>query len=363
MSQSGRSLSTKDLNAAFRNRQFEPFYQPQADIHTGEIVRFEAVARWRHPRLGLLTPNLFLDHIRVHDCFYKFSLAILERAIEDCAKWRRGRGNIKAGVSVNVSGHDVTQPKFANKLKAMLAKHKLPASQLTLEIPELDLIGRNRQDVTVGLLALKTLGCGVAMEARGPVFEADEESNLPLTQLKIGGAAVMRFASAFQDNRVGVVHRRLAWARAQGLDTVAIGAETASALRALTVLGFDFVQCDYLASAQDYKSVRPIGRQTFLDKIEHAANGLECARQGRAYKEKVIQLEEKAQKKAQTKGDAEDQPYSAPRRFGNQSLALTSVDMDDEVPAAQTRRKARKAKATKAGRPRKAAIQAKAQNS
>lgn len=330
MAAKGRTLSANDLKAAFKKRQFIAYYQPQADINTGEIIRFEAVARWDHPRLGLLTPNLFLDHIRANDKFDAFSKAILERAIEDCAKWNKGRGKIDASVAVNISGSDAANEKFVAHLKSLLKKYKLPAHKLTVEIPELDLVGRNRQDVSIGLLAIKTLGCGVAMEARGPVFHVQDGSVLPLTQLKIGGAAVMRFASAFQDNRIGVVHRRLAWAREQGLDTVAVGAETASGLRALTVLGFDFVQCNYLCEATEYKNVRKLGKQSFAEQIDKAANSMDCVEQGRAYKETLDAHSANDTNTADNENDKGITPYVAPRRFGNQALALKSVDNLDQ---------------------------------
>jgi EAL domain-containing protein (putative c-di-GMP-specific phosphodiesterase class I) len=318
MALSTADRSDLDLTSAFESGEFEAFYQPQIDVLTGELVGVEAVARWRHPRLGLLKPNLFLDHVRMRGRFADFTRTMLARAIHECAAWRKGRKGLKITVAINISGTDVIDPTFMPFLSSTLKAAKLPSNAITLEIPELDISGLDREMVSIGLLALRTLGCGIAMEARGPIFNPEDGSNLPLTQLKVGGAAILRFASAFQEARIGVVHKRLEWARQHGLQTVAVGAESASALRALATLGFDRVQCDYLAPASDRCLLADHAKSDFKARIDLALSGQELV-------QRIA-----AATAAEAEAVASDRPYVAPRkRFGDACLSLKSVDITD----------------------------------
>lgn len=68
-------------------KQFEPFFQPQMEIATGRIVGAEALARWRHPELGLINPYAFISTLEQSGNIDKLTMLMLEKAAIACHNW------------------------------------------------------------------------------------------------------------------------------------------------------------------------------------------------------------------------------------------------------------------------------------
>ena len=97
-----RRLLELDLQAALAARTFELHYQPIVDIETGELVSFEALARWRHPVRGSVSPDIFVRVLEDLNLMNSFGAWALQRACEDAVKWP-----IPVRVGVNVSTRQI----------------------------------------------------------------------------------------------------------------------------------------------------------------------------------------------------------------------------------------------------------------
>ena len=97
-----RRLLELDLQAALAARTFELHYQPIVDIETGELVSFEALARWRHPTRGGVSPALFVPVLEDLNLMNAFGAWALQRACEDAVNWP-----LPVRVGVNVSTRQI----------------------------------------------------------------------------------------------------------------------------------------------------------------------------------------------------------------------------------------------------------------
>jgi len=142
--------------------QLQLLYQPLADLQTGAIASLEALVRWQHPTLGMLSAQQFLPQAATAGLLDSIGAWVLERTCCDLQRWR------EAGLTValNVWPQQFLAPGFAASVARALAEHGLPSSALTLEITEqaLTLAGAECDAI---LASLKTLGLGLTLDDFG----------------------------------------------------------------------------------------------------------------------------------------------------------------------------------------------------
>jgi EAL domain-containing protein (putative c-di-GMP-specific phosphodiesterase class I) len=215
-------------------------FQPQIDIVSQQIVGFEGVARWQHPKLGTLTPGLFLGLASREGVLGTLSRALVKDAAKAVCSWR-ARGH-RVDIGINLSAADLTDPTFgADIVDAVRSQGALP-HWLILEASEesLAFVG---EPAFAGLEALARLGFKIALDAKGPPSVAlDKRARALFCQLKCGGTTMLNVASKLHGVGGSGFMRRLDAARAANLPIVAVGAETQDAMNLCTELGFDRLQ-------------------------------------------------------------------------------------------------------------------------
>ena len=107
-----RIMLMQGLVDAIESGHIRPWFQPQIDILTGEVVGGEALARWDHPRLGVVGAAELLEHVRLAGKQHEFSVAMLRRSIEAAISWP---GHIR--LSVNVSLRDIRSRDFGAEVE------------------------------------------------------------------------------------------------------------------------------------------------------------------------------------------------------------------------------------------------------
>ncbi|HSP65492.1 MAG TPA: diguanylate cyclase, partial [Candidatus Deferrimicrobium sp.] len=123
----GNSLRlVEELRAAVEGGQFELHYQPQVDLRTGAVSAVEALLRWPHPRLGMVSPLDFLPLAEEAGLMQSLTALVLEQALSQCAAWYRDGQAV--AVSVNISVTNLLDPAFPDSVTDALAKHHLPPS-------------------------------------------------------------------------------------------------------------------------------------------------------------------------------------------------------------------------------------------
>ncbi|MEB3226483.1 MAG: EAL domain-containing protein [Synechococcus sp.] len=153
------------LAQAIALRQFGVVYQPQVNPHSGLLTGFEALLRWHHPQLGMISPNLFIPMAETTGLIIPLGAWVLDQAIAQLKQWQnRYRQDLQ--MSVNVSVKQIIAPDFLRRLQDTLAAHKVAPQHLELEITESTFI-EDFQDVRPVLEFIQDLGIRLAIDDFG----------------------------------------------------------------------------------------------------------------------------------------------------------------------------------------------------
>jgi predicted signal transduction protein with EAL and GGDEF domain len=217
-----------DLHRAIDRGEIEVLFQPQVALATGRIAGVEALARWRHPRLGTLGAASLLAAADRAGLGIALSAHIQALALAKVAAWPAKLGKLR--VAVNVTAADVARADFADGFLARVAESGVKAARVTAEITEGGLID-DLDAVAAPLERLRAAGCRVAVDDFGTGYSSLAYlATLPLDYLKIDRSLVQDVVA--DRRRRAVVEGVLAIAAALSLETIAEGVET-EAQRAL----------------------------------------------------------------------------------------------------------------------------------
>ncbi len=149
-----------DMRSAIDNRQFEVWYQPQYNHSTGVLIGAEALARWRHPKKGLISPGVFIPIFESNGFIYELDKYVWE---EVCRFLRREMdgGASPLPVSVNISRNDLFCSDIVDVVTGLIRRYDLPVSLLRLEITESAFAESTKEIVSV---VRRLIDCGFTLE-------------------------------------------------------------------------------------------------------------------------------------------------------------------------------------------------------
>ena len=165
-----RTTLENDLRRALEREEFFLVYQPQIVIESGELAGFEALIRWRHPQLGLVPPDQFIELAETTGLILPIGEWVLNTACSQARRWVE-EGLLKVPVAVNVSAVQFRQAEFCELIKRTLTKSGLPPQYLELELTESLLL--TNQDVMLSVLQrLREMGVNLAIDDFGTGYSS-----------------------------------------------------------------------------------------------------------------------------------------------------------------------------------------------
>jgi EAL domain-containing protein (putative c-di-GMP-specific phosphodiesterase class I) len=236
------------IRAGIEGGQFEAFYQPIVNAHTGKLIGAEALARWNHPTRGVLTPDEFIHVAETTGLIVALGRKVLRDATQRAQQWREsGLVDDDFYVSVNLSALQLREPSLVGDVARALDESGLPPQSLVLEITESVLI--ENLDLTLPRLhALKLLGLRLAVDDFGTGYSSlSYLADLPVSVVKIDKSFIDRITP--EAGGSAMVRGVIDLSRALGCTCIAEGVEVEDQLAVLDELG-----CD---SAQGYLFSRP----------------------------------------------------------------------------------------------------------
>ncbi|CCV06357.1 Diguanylate cyclase/phosphodiesterase with PAS/PAC and Chase sensor(S) [Mesorhizobium metallidurans STM 2683] len=230
-----KRIADEILGGLERN-EFIPFYQPQFDAKTLEIVGVEALARWRHPAKGILAPDVFLRTAEELNVVSTIDRTILEKSLSDFKAWSAANISVPR-VSVNVSARRLQDEGLIKSLK----KLNIRKGTVSFELVESIFLDENDDFVTWNIEQIKELGIDVEIDDFGTGF-ASIVSLLKLQprRLKIDRQLVIPIVKSPQ--RRQVVSSIIEIGKSLGIEVIAEGVETMEHARILKSLGCDILQ-------------------------------------------------------------------------------------------------------------------------
>jgi len=233
------------LENALQNKEFTAYYQPIVDITREDIRGFEALARWIHPKLGVVSPGEFIPILEKTHKIHRLDMFIIEKSIQETQIISK-KFNKNFIVSCNVSVETILRPNFIEFILESLAKFGYPAKYLELEITESTII----YDFE------KIRGIMSKLTSKGVRFSEDDfgdgySSLNYLTQLDIQTLKISRTftRNVFKNEKNKYfIETILNLAKSIGLETVIEGVEDLETLNF-----YKSIQCDYIQGFYFYK--------------------------------------------------------------------------------------------------------------
>jgi diguanylate cyclase len=234
---------TQDMKAAVTRGEFFLQYQPIQSLRSGRIQAFEALVRWRHPRLGVIPPGKFIDIAEKTGIIHELGEWILREACREAAGWPA-----QVRVAVNMSGEQLFDASIDRIVESALRLSGLPPHRLQVEVTESAALAAMREAASA-LRRIHDRGVAIVLDDFGTGFSSfDHIRRLPVSRLKIDRSFVTGLPGDEKSSAIlnAVVHL----AQALNLGVTAEGIETEEQLAFLEQAGF--------SSGQGYLFARPL---------------------------------------------------------------------------------------------------------
>jgi diguanylate cyclase (GGDEF)-like protein len=244
------------LPKAFQRHELQVRYQPIVRLDTGAIGGFEALCRWRHPELGIISPSSFIPLAEQLDWVVPLDRWMLEAGCQQLKQWG-DREDL--WLSINVSGRHLDDDGLVDAVKEALQRAGVHPGRLRLEITETAIADSVDTSARV-LQQLKELGVGLAIDDFGTGYASfGQLSSMPVDALKIDGSFIAKLE---HEHGRSVVQGIVQMGHELGLTLVAERVETASQLHMLRTTG-----CDY---AQGFYFAKPLTAELAVDLLSRA---------------------------------------------------------------------------------------------
>jgi len=252
-----------DLGNAIREKQLCLHYQPKYDLRKMEIIGFEALVRWQHPKFGLLYPDRFIPFAEVSDVIFPLTHFVLQQALEQQQKWKAAGHHFK--VAVNVSARNLRDDRCEELIRGMLEHYGTQPGDLELEITETALM-HDPEGAAIRLERIAALGVKLSIDDFGTGFSSlGYLRKLPIHSLKIDRLFVKDMLANEQD--ASIVRSTIGLAHNLKLEVVAEGVESAGIQSLLGQMGCDLIQGYHLSRPMPWEDIM-VWLSTFHPSIE-----------------------------------------------------------------------------------------------
>jgi len=240
------------LRHALERNQFEMYYQPQISLLTGDIIGAEALIRWRHPDLGLVSPARFIPIAEETGLIVQIGEWVLRQAALQAIQWIND-GYTMQWISVNVSGVQIMRSNFYDTVYGILIETNCNPNILELEITE-STVMQNTEFVIDTFNNIKQLGVRVAIDDFGTGYSSlSNLKRLPLDKIKIDQSFVRGLPDDLDD--AAITNTINAMACSLGFTVIAEGVETLAQATFLKNMG--------CLEAQGYLYSKPVTAAEF----------------------------------------------------------------------------------------------------
>ena len=242
------------LRTALPEKQLFLVYQPKVDVATGNIKGAEALIRWKHPEIGIVSPEVFIPLAEDTGQIVEIGRWVMEQACKQSMIWRNaGASNFK--IAVNVSIRQLMENRFVETVASIIADTSIQPDALQLELTENMIMDNPENNVRI-LNELKSLGVGLSIDDFGTGYSSlSYLQKFPIDELKIDRSFVDEIQSPF--DKAPIVKAVASLGHDLGLHLVAEGVETIHQLARLKAL-----KCQ---TYQGYFCSPPVDEVTFRE--------------------------------------------------------------------------------------------------
>ncbi|WP_229666668.1 EAL domain-containing protein [Paraliobacillus quinghaiensis] len=240
-------LMEGEIRKALYHNDFELYYQPQINVHTGEVIGLEALIRWYHKEKGYIPPSEFIPLAEECGLITQIGEWVIRKACNQHVIWIE-KGFKPIRIAVNVSAIELQRFDFANKVAVIMEETNMDPAYLELEITE-NSVMRNTEDCIKTMNALRDMGVSLSIDDFGTGYSSfGYLRKFPINFLKIDQSFVKNVLA--ESSNAEIIKAMIQLAHTFGLKVVAEGVEEQEVLDLLQKQ-----QCDYY---QGYFFSKPI---------------------------------------------------------------------------------------------------------
>lgn len=247
-----------ELRNAINNDLLTVFYQPKYNAITNEITGAEALARWKHPRHGMIPPGVFIPIAEEANLIVPLERMIIRQVFSQLVAWKEQRYEVPR-TSINISIIHFYQEDFVKFMQQSLKEYGLVGELIEIEVTESIMI-KKEDSINEQLQALREIGIEVSIDDFGTGYSSlSYLSKLSVDRLKIDQS----FVSHYQENRE-IISTIVSMATNLKLKVIAEGVETESQINLLKSLGCQEVQGYYYSPPLPSNEYEPMMNRELL---------------------------------------------------------------------------------------------------
>lgn len=222
--------------------EFRLVYQPKLDLHTARISGVEALARWRHPKFGDVSPAEFIELMERTTLIHEFTEWVLHKALEQQSIWRAQGMDLT--IAINVSARNLEHPHFLQMLRNACALHRVQPKTLRLECTENAVMTGTLTAAT--LEAVRAMDIAISLDDFGVGYSnLSCLHSMPVEILKLDQSLIKPIAT--DERAFTLIQSLIRMGHALGYRMLAEGVETAEVLDLLKHHGCDAAQGYYIS--------------------------------------------------------------------------------------------------------------------
>jgi diguanylate cyclase (GGDEF)-like protein len=236
----------QDMRTALKEDQYTLYFQPQVDAQTGQVIGAEALIRWIHPEMGVISPVRFIHLAENTGFIYQLGDWIIQEACSVLSRWQVNYPDFK--LSINISARQFQEKDFIDKVRDTLEHYKIQPGNLVFEITETLIMTQKEQSMQV-LTELKQMGLTIAMDDFGTGYSSLAYlKNFPIDIIKIDKAFIQGVFDNADD--FNIVKAIISLGSELGLQVIAEGVESMHQL--------EFLQTSHCHIIQGYFFSMPL---------------------------------------------------------------------------------------------------------
>jgi diguanylate cyclase (GGDEF)-like protein len=234
-----RLMIENELRGAIERGEIYVQYQPEFNAVTGDIVRFEALARWLHPTLGEIEPERFIPVAEDTGLIFAIGNFVMETACTEAIKWQR-RGCRPIQVAVNMSAIQFNSNSILDEIAGTLQRTGIDPRLLQIELTESVMVGSIQRSSEM-MHNMRELGLSIAIDDFGTGFSClGYLPNLPIDVIKIDRSFTSKLSEGSET--VKMVRSMIDLAHSMDMRVIVEGVEEHSQLCLIREMGADEVQ-------------------------------------------------------------------------------------------------------------------------
>lgn len=255
-------INAGTLKAAIENQEIVVYYQPKATQNTDglwQVTGVEALARWQHPKLGLVPPDKFIPLAEKSGLINALTDSVLKSAVRQLHAWRQE--GLKLKCSVNVTAAELNDLAFPDNVLQLLTSYDLAADSLILEVTESTIMADPKSSLDI-LSRIRLKGFGLSIDDFGTGYSSLVQLHrMPCNELKIDKSFVLDLGANPESELIVKVILDLG--HNLGMTVCAEGVENQEALSLLENAGCDMLQGYFISRPMPAEEISSFANWTY----------------------------------------------------------------------------------------------------